>query len=370
MLSDGYYHVLPRSAHWYLLPYIYSHPLPRPGPHPPIFFLPVPWPVSQAISHCLDIVHILSSGLFSFHTKRKDEMHHLKLCLYTGGLPPCFFKATPEEAVVQLSFSVHTCVESWPICNPNSGFFFLLWLVGQESLLGVSWRRGTGTTVAGAVQLACSSWSCPCSALAVPFLPYNEPMLGLLDLKTWKVWQDPVRNGQFWQFCKPRRCLPCFVGGSRILCCREHGLASEARGLTVYPTGAYHQPHKAPFPPLKPSAPWRRLGHMAQVTELLAYRVTQGHLQTLEWGPRGGASLSFSGEALQAKRVKFLEKEKENEVALCRPIVCCFGYFYVYISQRAVASCRADVGSQLLYLYSPAILGKPPHFSEPQCPPL
>lgn len=115
---------------------------------------------------------------------------------------------------------------------------------------------------------------------------------------------------------------------------------------------------------------------MAQVTELLACRVTQGHLQTLEWGPRRGASLSFSGEALQAKRVKFLEEEreteKENEVALCRPIVCCFGYFYVYISQRAVASCRAEVGSQLLYLYSSAILGKPPPFSSlsvPLCKP-
>lgn len=48
-----------------------------------------------------------------FPHREDDEMHHLKLCLYTGGLPPCFFKGTPEEAVVQLSsFSVHTCIES------------------------------------------------------------------------------------------------------------------------------------------------------------------------------------------------------------------------------------------------------------------
>ena len=113
---------------------------------------------------------------------------------------------------------------------------------------------------------------------------------------------------------------------------------------------------------------------MAQVTELLSCRVTQGHLQTLEWGPRRGASLSLSGEALQAKHVKFLEKEreteKENEVAFCQPMVCCFGYFYVYISQLTVASCRAELGSQPLYLYSSGILGRPPPFPEPQCPPL
>lgn len=85
-----------------------------------------------------------------------------------------------------------------------------------------------------------------------------------------------------------------------------------------------------------------------------------------------GPSPSFSGEDLQTKRATFLEREteEENDVALGQPVSYCFGSFDVRISQPTVSSFGAELESQLLYLHSSVILGKPPHFSEPQCPPL
>lgn len=108
---------------------------------------------------------------------------------------------------------------------------------------------------------------------------------------------------------------------------------------------------------------------MAQVTELL---VLLGNTEPLADTSVGGGHLkgafpSFSGEDLQAESVKFLERQnqKENEVALYWPIVCCFGSLFACFSQLVLACFRAELGSQPLCPPSSGILGKPRHFSGP-----
>ena len=127
------------------------------------------------------------------------------------------------------------------------------------------------------------------------------------------------------------------------------------------------QPHKAPFPTTEDFSTAVSAGSYG--SELLVLLGNTGPLAdtSVGGGHLKGASPSFSGEDLQAKHVKFLERQnqKENEVALFWPIVCWFGSLYARVSQLVLACFRADLGSQPLCPPSSGILGKPYHFSGP-----
>lgn len=183
-----------------------------PCPHLPTFFLPDLWPVSQAFCCCSFIICILTSEHFSFHTKGMTSCTVCNSAYLLEGFH-LFFKVPPlREAVVQLpSSSVCTYLGSWPLCNSNSGFFFLRQLVGRESLQLSVWAEGghARARMVGAMQLAYAFLSCPCPVLAVPPPPYSRLVLAcwILQLRSDKSQLTMGSSGHVVTWCPMEVCF-------------------------------------------------------------------------------------------------------------------------------------------------------------------